>query len=174
MIQLALDKGALTSIFASQLNLKQGTGALSDLNVTPTPADGLVLSLSLHIDANGIHRVMPIEMDGVISTDTQQNLHVRVLHLKRDGQDAGSAAAASMESALNQLLLTSVMPALHGQLKGVKLVSVHTSTAIGCGQGTEMLVLLVQAPPIQGVAAQPTPTSFCFKGPVDLNKLMPN
>lgn len=174
MVQLALDKGALTSIFVSQLNLKQGAGALSDLNVTPTANDGLVLSLNLHIDANGIHRVMPIELDGIISTDSQQNLHLKVLHLKRDGQDAGSASAASMESAMNQLILTSVMPALRGQLKGVKLVSVHTSTAIGCGQGAEMLVLLVQAPPIQGIAAQPTPTVFCLKGPIDLNKLMPH
>jgi hypothetical protein len=36
-----------------------------------------------------------------------------------------------------------------------------------------MLVLLIQAPPIQGIAAQPTPTAFCFKGPIDVNKLLP-
>ena len=41
------------------------------------------------------------------------------------------------------------------------------------GNGTEMLVLVIQAPPIQGIAAQPTPTAFCFKGPIDLNKLLP-
>jgi len=37
-----------------------------------------------------------------------------------------------------------------------------------------MLVLLVQAPPIEGIAAQPKPVPFCFKGPVDLNKLLPH
>jgi MFS family permease len=171
MIQLALDSGALTSLFVSQLGIQQG--ALSGLSVVPAPNDGLVLSLNLHIDANGLHRVMPIELDSTLGIDKQQNIQLRVLHLKRDGLDAGPAAAASMQSALNQLLLSSLMPALRGQLKGVKLISVHTSTSIGCSNGTEMLVLLIQAPPIQGIAAQPTPTAFCFKGPIDLNKLLP-
>ena len=43
----------------------------------------------------------------------------------------------------------------------------------GCARATEMLVLLIQAPPIQGIAAQPTPVPFCFKGPIDLKKLLP-
>ncbi len=37
-----------------------------------------------------------------------------------------------------------------------------------------MLVLLIQAPPIQGIAAQPTPTSFCLTGPIDPSKLLPS
>ncbi len=172
MIQLVLDQGALTSVFASQLNL-QG-GALTDLNVTPAPGDGLVLSLNLHIDANGIHRVMPIEIDGALGVDNQQNLRITVLHLRRDGQDAGPAAAANMQTALNQLLTGSVMPALHNQLKGAQLISAHTSSTIACGKGTEMLVLLIKAPVIQGIAAQPTPVPLCFKGPIDLNKLLPH
>lgn len=172
MIQLALDKGALTSIFVSQLNLQQG--ALTDLNVVPLPNNGLALSLNLHIDANGIHRIMPIELDGVISVDKQQNLQLSVLHLMRDGQDAGPQAAANMQTAVNELLTGSVMPALRNQLKGVKLLSAHTSTTIVCGKGAEMLVLLLQAPPIQGVPAQPTPTSFCFSGPINLNKMLPH
>jgi MFS family permease len=172
MFQLALDKGALTSIFVSQLNLQQG--ALTDLSVVPLPNDVLVLSLNLHIDADGIHRVMPIELDGVISTDKQQNLSLHVTHLLRDGQDAGPTAAAHMQTAMNQLLLTSVMPALRGQLKGVKLISAHTSKTIACSKGAEMLVLLIEAPPIEGIAAQPTPVPFCFSGPIDLNKLLPH
>ena len=72
------------------------------------------------------------------------------------------------------MLTSSLMPALRGQLQGVKLVSVHTSTSIACANATEMLVLLVEAPPIQGIAAQPTPVPFCFKGPIDLNKLLPH
>ncbi len=171
LFQLALDQGALTSLFVNQLGLQQG--ALTDLTVVPTPHDGLILSLNLHIDASGIHRVMPIEMDGTIGLDKHQNIQVNVLQLKRDGIDAGPAAAASMGQAVNQMLLSSVMPSLRGQLKGVKLISAHTSTSIGCARATEMLVLLVEAPPIQGIAAQPTPVPFCFKGSIDINKLLP-
>ena len=172
MIQLGLDTGALTSVFASQLNLK--SGALTDLAVTPTAGDGLVLNLSLHIDANGIHRVMPLELDGTLGVDAQQNLSLNISHLKRDGIDSGPNAAAQMQVAINQLLVSAVMPALRGQLKSAQLVSAHTSSTIACGKGTELLVLLIKAPPIQGVAAQSTPISFCFKGPIDLNKLLPH
>ena len=172
LFQLALDQGALTSLFVKQLGLQQG--ALTDLKVVPTPHDGLILSLNLHIDANSIHRVMTVEMDGSIGLDKHQNIQVNVWHLKRDGIDAGPAAAASMGQAVNQMLLSSVMPSLRGQLKGIKLLSVHTSTSIGCARGTEVLVLLVEAPPIQGLAAQPTPVPFCFKGSIDINKLLPH
>ena len=171
MIELALDDGALTSLFVSQLGLGQNT--ITDMKVIPAPDDGLILQLNLHIDAQGIHRIMPIEIDSTIGVDAQQNIQLHVLRLKRDGLDAGPTAAANMEKALNELLLNSLMPALRGQLKNVKLISIHTSTRVGCAGGTEMLVLLIQAPPIQGIAAQPTPTAFCFKGPIDLNKLLP-
>ncbi|GAC1435673.1 MAG: hypothetical protein NVS4B1_28250 [Ktedonobacteraceae bacterium] len=170
MIQLGLDAGALTSVFASQLNLK--SGALTDLTVTPTAGDGLVLNLNLHIDTNGIHRVMPLEVDGILGVDVQHNLSLSISHLKRDGIDSGSNAAAQMQGAINQLLVSAVMPALRGQLKSAQLVAAHTSSTIACGKGTELLVLLIKAPPIQGIAAQPTPISFCFKGPIDLNKLL--
>ncbi len=172
MIQLGLDAGALTSVFTTQLNLK--SGALTNLAVTPTLNDGLVLNLNLHIDTNGIHRTMPIELDGVMGVDKQQNLSLSIAHLRRDGLDAGPAAAAQMQGAINQLITGSVMPALRGQLKSAQLVSAHTSTTIACGKGTELLVLLIKAPPIQGVAAQPIPVPLCFKGPIDLNKLLPH
>ena len=172
MIQLGLDTGALTSVFASQLNLKGG--ALTNLTVTPIAGDGLIINLNLHIDANGIHRVMPIELDGTLGVDAQQNLSLSISHLKRDGIDGGPNAAVQMQTAINQLLVSAVMPALRGQLKSAQLVSAHTTGVISCGKGTEMLVLLVKAPPIQGVAAQSTPISFCFKGPIDLNKLLPH
>ncbi|HEX7735770.1 MAG TPA: MFS transporter [Ktedonobacteraceae bacterium] len=170
MIELALNNVALTSVFVSQLGLQDGT--LSNIQTTPQANDGLLITLNLNINANGIHRVMPVELDTRLGLDTRQNLQLTVIHLKRDGLDAGTAAAASMQSALNQMILKSVMPALHGQLKGAKLVSVHTSSTIGCGQGQEMFVLLIQAPPIQGIAAQPTPSALCFTQPVDLNKLL--
>ena len=172
MIELALDKGALSSLFVSQLGLQQQT--LTDMQVLPEPGDGLVLSLNLHIDASGIHRIMPVELDTTIGIDQHQNIFLHVLHLKRDGLDAGPAAAAHMEHALNQLLASSLMPSLRSQLKNAKLISVHTSASIGCGSGIEMLVLLIQAPPIEGIAAQPTPTAFCFKGPIDINKILPH
>jgi len=172
MIELALDATALTSLFSSELGLKQG--ALTDMRLVPTPNDGLVLSLNLHIDGNGIHRVMPVELDSTIGIDSSQNIQLHVFHLKRDGLDAGPTAAANMQKAINQLLLSSIMPALRGQLKSARLISVHTSSSVACGSGAEMLVLLVQAPPIQGIAAQPTPTALCFKGPIDPSKLFPS
>jgi hypothetical protein len=118
--------------------------------------------------------VLPIELDGAIGLDKQADIQLHVLHLKRDGLDAGPAAAQHMENALNQLLISSVMPALRATLKTAKLVAVHTSSTVVCGAGIEMLTILIMAPPIQGIAAQPTPTALCFKGPIDFNKLLPS
>ncbi len=171
MLQLALDKDALTSLFVSQLNLQQDV--LSDLSLTPGSDDGLVLNLNLHITMSGVQRVLPVEVDSTIGLDNQQNIQFTVQHLKRDGQDAGADGAANMQTALNMMLTSSVMPTLREQLQHVKLVSVHTSTAISCGQGVNMFVLQIEAPAIQGIAAQPTPVPFCFKGTVDLKKLLP-
>ena len=102
MIELALDQTAMNSLFTSQLGLNQGT--ITDMNVIPVQGDGVVLSLNLNINASGIHRVMPIELDSTIGVNQQQNITLHVLHLKRDGLDAGPTAAARMEQALNQLL----------------------------------------------------------------------
>jgi MFS family permease len=169
LIQLALDRGALTSIFVQQLNLQ--ANVLSNLNVVPLPNDGLSMSLELHIDSSGIHRVLPIELDGKLGVDQQQNLQLQIYQLKRDGLPADAQATARMQGAINQLFNSAVMPALRGQLKGVKIVSVHTSSTLSCGKGATMLVIQVQAPPIQGVAPA-TPMSFCFSGPIDINKLL--
>lgn len=172
MIELALDNGALTSIFVNQLGLQ--SGALTDMQVLPAASDGIVIKLNLHIDASGIHRVMPVELDTTIGIDKQQNIQLHVLHLKRDGIDGGPTAAHSMEQALNQLLISSVMPSLHNILKTAKLVAVHTSSTVVCGKGIEMLTILIQAPPIPGLPAQPVASALCFKGPVDINKLLPS
>ena len=171
MIQLAMNETALTSIFASQLNLQPGT--LSNLDVAPTGGDGLTLSLNLHIDASGLHRVLPVALDATVGLDQQHNLQLTVLHVRRDGIDAGPAAAASMQTAMNQMLASAVMPALHDHLKGVKLISVHTSKNVACGKDAMMFVLQIEAPPIQGIAAQPKPIPLCFSEPIDLNKLLP-
>src|SRR5260370_8657838 len=144
------------------------------MRLVPTPNDGLVLSLNLHIDANGIPRVMPVELEGTIGVDGSQNIQLHVFHLKRDGLDAGPTAAANMQKAINQLLLSSIMPALRGQLKSAKLISVHTSSSVACGSGAEMLVLLVQPPPIHVIAAQPTPTTLCSNCPIHPSKLFPS
>jgi hypothetical protein len=138
------------------------------------PNDRLIVALNLRIDANGLHRVMPIELEGVIGLDKQQNLQLRVTRLLRDGLDAGPTATANMQTAMNSMLMSAVMPAVRGQHKEVKLLSVHTSSTISCGKGATMLVLLVQAPANQGIAAQPTPTPFCLIGPVDPKKLLQN
>lgn len=169
-VQLALDKVALTNLFTEQLNLRQG--ALSNLQVAPLPNDGLQLNLNLNIHAQGIQRSLPVEMDGKISLDKQQNLQLLLQHVRRDGLDAGPAVTAQMQLAMNEMLAKAVMPTLRSHLKGVKLLSVHSGTQPGCGKGVPLLVLQVLAPPIQGVAPQSTPMSLCLVGPVDFNKLL--
>jgi EmrB/QacA subfamily drug resistance transporter len=170
MFQIALDKVALTSIFAGQLGTQD---ALTDLSAAPGPNDGLTLTLNLHINVGGIQRVVPVEIDGNVGLDDQQNLHITVRQLKRDGVVADGNTTVSMQNALNQMLVSTVMSTLHSQFKGTKLTSVHTSTTIACAQQTEMIVLQVESPAVAGVAAQPTPVPFCFKGPIDLKKLLP-
>ena len=172
MIELALNDSALTSIFVQELGLS--SGALTNIHVAPAANDGIIISLNLHIDASGIHRVLPIELDGAIGLDKQSNIQLQVLHLKRDGLDAGQVAAHHMQDALNQLLTSSVMPALRATLKTARLMAVHTSSSVACGAGLEMLTLLIMAPPIQGIPAQPTPVALCFKGPINFNKLLPS
>lgn len=172
LIQLAFTKDALTSIFTQQLNLQQGT--FSDLNVAPEPRDGLTMSLNLNITIGGLHRVMPIEIDGALGVDQQRNLHITVQHVKRDGNDAGPEAAKNMQTAINGMLSSTLMPTLNKELQGVKIVSAHTSTSISCGRGVEMAVLEIETPPIQGLGTQPTSLPFCFSGPVDLHTLSPN
>jgi MFS family permease len=170
MIQLSLDKDALTSLLSSQLNGQRGV--LTDLKVTLMPNNRLVLTLNLHIDANGLHRIMPIELDGVIGVDKQQDLQIRLTRLLRDKLDAGPTPKTNMQAALNSMLNSAVIAPLREQ--GVKLLSAYTSSTLACGKGAEMLVLLIQAPTIQGVAAQPTTTPFCLTGPIDAQKLLPH
>lgn len=171
MLALALSKVALTSLFDSQLASQNSP--LSNVQVMPMPNNGLVLTLDLTINVSGLHRVLPVEMDTTVGLDAYQNLALRVQHLKRDGLDAGPVAAASMQDILNQLVLSAVMPTLHSQIKGARLVSVQTSSTIACNKGVEMLVVQVAAPPVPGIAAQPTPSTFCVMTPSDLNKLSP-
>jgi EmrB/QacA subfamily drug resistance transporter len=171
MVQLALDKDALTSLLTAQMGAKQGV--LSDLSAAPSPNDGLALSFNLHINANAIQRVIPVEIDAKVGLDKQQNLQLIVQQFKRDGVVADANAATTMQHALNQMLVSTIMSDLHRQFKGIKLNSVHTSTTINCAQKIAVIVLQVQAPTIAGAASLPTSLQFCFKGPIDLKKLLP-
>jgi hypothetical protein len=142
LVMLAVNQDTLTSLLAAQLGVQQST--LTGLKITPMPNDEVVMNMNLNINASGIHRVMPIELDCIIGLDQQQDIQMRVLALKRDGLNAGSAAATRMQTALNQLLISLLMPGLHNQLKGMKIVSIHTSQPFCCGIKTEMLVLVIQ------------------------------
>jgi MFS family permease len=166
---LALDGDALTSIFASQLNLQQGV--LSDLSAVPGPNNGLVIGFNLHINVSGIQRTIPVEIDGTVGVDSQQNIQLTVQQFKRDGVVADANATASMQRALNEMLSSTVMPTLHNQFKGIKITSVYTSTSIPCAQNIEMFVLQIESTATTGGSAQPKP--FCLRGSVDLQKLLP-
>lgn len=167
-LELALNNVALASIFTSQLS-GQGS-ALNNIQTRLLPHDGIVLTLDLTINAGGLHRVLPVEIDTTFTLDAHQNLALTVQHLKRDGLDADSTATTTMQDALNHLLLATVMPAIHNQLKGARLVSVHTSSTVGCGNHAEVLVFLIAFPPTKGLA-QSTLTNLCFTQPVDLKQL---
>jgi hypothetical protein len=170
-IDLALNNTALTSIFVSELGTTDN--ALSNMQASPLPNNGLSLKFDLNINSNGLQRTLPVEIDATISLDAQHNLQLKITHVIRDGNDAGPEVAASMQTALNQMLLTTVMPALHAQLQNATLTGVQTSSTVSCGGGQEMLVLLIQAPPVQGSATQTTPTTLCFTKAVNLNNLLP-
>lgn len=142
LVMLAVNQDTLTSLLASQLGVQQST--LTNLKITPMPNDEVVMNMDLNISASGIHRIMPIELDCIIGLDQHMDIQMRVLALKRDGLNAGSAAAARMQTALNQLLVSLLMPGLHSQLKGMKIVSIHTSQSLCCGVKNEMLVLVIQ------------------------------
>ena len=142
LIQLAISQDTLTSLLLSQLGAQQST--LTNLQIIPMPNDEIILKVDLQIATNGIHRVIPIEMDCTIGLNAQQEIQVSVSHVKRDGVDIGPTAASNMQSALNQLLAELLMPSIHSQLKGMKLVSIHTGASLCCGVSGEMLVLLLQ------------------------------
>jgi MFS family permease len=157
IVQLALSGPVLGTLFTQQLGEQK---TITDLKIRLLPASGLVLNLNLHIDMNGIHRTMPVELDTVMRLDSQQNIQLQVLHLKRDGRDAGPGPAATMQSALNHLLQATLMPMLHRQLKGVRLLALSTSNSTGCGSGEMMAVLKLLVPAPQGSSATgQTPTS---------------
>jgi hypothetical protein len=105
--------------------------------------------------------------------DNKQNMQLNIQHLKRDGIDAGTANAKIMQGALNQMLLTAVMPSIHQQLKGVTIIGVHTSKSVVCGKGAETFVLQIRATTIDGVSAQSLPSPICFNDTLDLNNLLP-
>ncbi|GHO86677.1 MFS transporter [Dictyobacter formicarum] len=169
-IDLALNQTALTSIFARQFGQQQKF--LKDLKITPTENDGLSIAFNLQIDLAGIHRTLPVEIQSKMYLDQQQNMQLTVQHVRRDGIDAGPAAAQTMQKALNQLLIATVMPAIHQQLKDVKIVSIHTSKNIICSKGAITFVLQIEATTIQGIAAQSLPSPICFNDTLDFKTLL--
>lgn len=142
LVMLGVNQDTLTSLLASQLGVQQST--LTNLKIALMPNNEVTMTMNLNISASGIHRVMPIELDCIIGLDQQMDIQMRVLSFKRDGLDAGSAAATRMQTTLNQLLLSLLMPSLHSQLKGMKIVSLHTSQPLCCEVKNEMLVLVIQ------------------------------
>jgi MFS family permease len=170
-IELSLSKAALTSVFATQLGKQQTV--IKNLSVTPVAHDGLTINFNVPIQFGAIQRTLPVELDSTMYLDKQQNMQLNIQHFKRDGIDAGTTNAKSMQVALNQMLTTVVMPSIHQQLKGVKIVGVQTSKSIVCGKGAETFVLQIQATNIDGVAAQSLPSPICFNDTLDLNNLIP-
>ncbi len=171
-MKLALDKTALTSIFTQQLQVP--TGIISGLTTTPEPDDQLKLNFTLHIDLLGLQRALPVELDCRVGMDSHKNIQLTVLHVKRDGIDAGPLVAAQMQTAVNQMIATAVMPALRSKLAGVTLLSIHTDTAISCvSKGEALLVLQVNITSTQGLDIIKLPQVVCFLGNINLKNILP-
>ncbi|GER88007.1 hypothetical protein KDW_21690 [Dictyobacter vulcani] len=168
-IDLALNQTALTSIFASQLGQQQKF--LKHLVVTPAENDRLLITFDLVINLHGIQRTLPIELDSSMYLDKKQNMQLAIQRVKRDGLDAGPTVAQGMQTALNQMLLVDVMPAIHQQLKDIKIISIHTSKHIVCSKGAIEFVLQIEATTIQGISAQSLPSPICFNTTLDFKKL---
>ncbi|GCE19006.1 hypothetical protein [Dictyobacter kobayashii] len=169
-IDLSLNQSALTSVFANQLGQQQKF--LKDLKVTPVKNDGLLINFNLQIDLAGIHRTLPVELESKMYLDKKQNMQLTVQHVRRDGIDAGPATAQTMQTALNQLLIAEVMPAIHQQLKEVKIVAIHTSKRIICSKGAITFVLQIEATTIQGIPAQSLPSPICFNDTLNFKNIL--
>ena len=171
-MKLALDKTALTSIFTQQLQVP--AGIISGLTATPEPDDQLKLNFTLHINLLGLQRALPVELDCRVGMDSHKNIQLTVLHVKRDGIDAGPLVAAQMQTAVNQMIATAIMPALRSKLAGVTLLSIHTNTAISCvSKGEALLVLQVNITSTQGLDIIKLPQVVCFLGNVNLKNILP-
>lgn len=142
MIQLALSRDALSSLLASQVGTQQNT--LTDLQVIPTPNNGVIFKVNLQVAMGDTHRAIPIELDSTVRLSAQQDVQFSLHSFKRDGFDAGPTATQNMQAAINQLVQSLLMPSMHNLLKGMKLISVQTSASLCCGLNTEMLVLTLQ------------------------------
>lgn len=170
MIEVELNSLTLTSLFRSQLNMQGNT--LSDLQMTPQANNRLVISFDLNLALGSAHRSLPVELDTTVSVDKQQHLRLTLTQVKRDGIVAGPTETAAMQKAVDQMVTSVVTPTLDNMLKSARLISVSTSSTPGCGGGAEMLTLLIKTPPVNGIAAQPTPIALCITQPSDLNKIL--
>ena len=142
LIQVALSQQVLSSLVSSKLGPRQNM--LTDFQVIPMENNEMTLKFNLQIAVDGFTRVLPIEIDSIIGLDGQQNLQLHILHLKRDGLDAGPTAATQLiQTDLNQLLVSLLMSQIHTMLKDMKLIGVQTSATLCCVH-SEMLVLLLQ------------------------------
>jgi MFS family permease len=168
IVELALGSQAIATFFAQQLGRQQ---TLTDVTVTLLPNNGIRLTLNLHIDLAGLHRVIPVEVDGVLGLDSHQNIQLRILHLKRDGRDAGSTSTTLMQQALNGLLSDTLMPALRARLKGARLLALSTTADLSCSHGKTMIVLKLLVPPAPNSDAPAPPTLLCVNDTAALQQL---
>nr|BBH90303.1 hypothetical protein KTC_50540 [Thermosporothrix sp. COM3] len=169
--QVGLNKEALTSLFTSQLGLQQET--IKNFSVAPAANNGLLLNMTLHLDTNGLKRDLPVSLEGALTLDHQQNLHLHITHMTRDGQAADAATIARMQKAVDTMFSEAVIPALRTQLSGVKLVAVQTGTGMQCSPKTQMLVLVLEVPVPADISIPSMPDTFCLTRPIDLNALPP-
>lgn len=105
-IQVSIDAQAMHTLIAQGLNTSQDS--VSDINIVPTPDNGVKISLTMLISGvsgPGVNRKLPMELDTTLGGTTGPNKDIlTVQHFMRDGVDAGPDAAANMTVTINQLL----------------------------------------------------------------------
>ncbi len=137
-IQMSIDEQALNVLSAK--NTAQNP-TVSDLNIVPMPGNTLQIHLNMNINSNGIHSVLPVEIDSSLAGNSQQTNIVTVQRVTLRGVDAGPGVAARVQATVNNLLKPGPnhipSPVTPNDLVG----SIQQSNTRVCGHGSMLLHL---------------------------------
>ena len=137
-IQMSIDEQALNALSAKNI---AHNPTLSGLNIIPMPDNALQIRLNMNINSNGIHSVLPVEIDSSLGGNSQQKNIVTIQHVMLRGVDAGPDAAARVQATVDHLIKPGAnhiaSPVTPNDLVG----SIQQSNSRVCGHGSMLLHL---------------------------------
>lgn len=137
-IQMSIDESALNALSAKNT---AHNPTLSGLNIVPMPGNFLQVRLNMNINSNGIHSVLPVEIDSSLGGNSQQKNIVTVQHVMLRGVDAGPDVAARVQATVDHLIKPGAnhiaSPVTATDLVG----SIQQSNTRVCGHGSMLLHL---------------------------------